>query len=111
MANLPQDIIKTLNKSAQIDTSNQTSLVQAVLSEKTKEGQLPVPPTAPPMVKTVAVDGYVLPQDAFTIVMYILSTVLADNPKIKKILDQFEFRFHDVNGKVVYPKEKKRKKK
>ena len=111
MLNLPPDLIKSLNKSTNVDTSNQTSLVQAVMSERIKDGNSPIPPTAQPMVKTMAVDGYVLPQDAFTVVMYILSTVLADNPKIEKILNQFEFKFHDVNGKLVYPIQKKRKKK
>jgi hypothetical protein len=42
--------------------------------------------------------------------MYVLASELSKNPEIKKILDQFEFKFNDVNGQPIYPIEQKKTK-
>lgn len=120
------DIIKGLNASFKEEIKSPTDLIM----EKAKEsGVLPgrqrpkmvgdklnldaALPTIPPL----EIDGYKLQRtniphmDALTVVMYILATEFADNPRIKAVLDQINFNFHDLEGKVIYPPQKTKQKK
>ena len=44
--------------------------------------------------------------------LYIFTTVIAKkNPEVDQILKDFKFRFPDMHGKMVYPRDEVKKKK
>ncbi len=123
------DIIKNLNSSFKEELKNPTDLIM----EKAKDAgvipgrQRPVVGSklnldaALPQIAPLEIDGFKLQRtniphmDALTVVMYVLATEFADNPRVRGILNQINFQFKDLEGKVIFPqpttsKKKKRKK-
>jgi len=111
MSQIPMDLMRKLNKSQEVESSS--TAIETIMKERMKAGQQVVPPTAPQPTKMVAIDDFILPADEMALFMYIIATQLSRNPEVAKILDKFEFKYNDVNGKPIYPnntQKKKRKK-
>jgi len=107
---LPDYFVRQMNKTVEVDTTQTKHPIEIIMQEKVKSGQNPTPPNVPtsPMIE---VDGFILPADEITLFMYLVSTVLAKNPEVDSVLKKFHFKFHDVNGSVIYPKKQKKVKK
>jgi len=101
---LPTSFVDKLNKSVGIDTTKFKSPISAILEERKKNKSEDSPSETPEPVRVVEIDGYVLPADTNTLLMYILATELCKNPRVKKIVDTFGLSFPDANGTIVYPK-------
>ena len=107
--------LEAIGKTCAIDTSKYNNILEAVSANRknmlppnqTVQQNVTTPP-APPVAITV--DGYVLPADAMTLMMFVLCTELAKDKKIDAILKKFNFKFIDVNGSVIYPRNAKSRK-
>jgi hypothetical protein len=107
---LPDYFIKQMNKEVNVDTAQFKHPIEAIMQEKVKTGQNPVPQNVP-TIPMIEVDGFILPTDEITMFMYLLTTVLAKNPEVDSLLKKFHFKFNDVNGQIIYPKKQKKVKK
>jgi len=124
---LPANLVSGLN-SVDLNNSNK-SPVEQIVEERRKAGQSPpqsLPgqvagqaiPGQPTPVGKVEVGGYTFPifadsyLNTMTLMLYIFSTVIAKkNPEVDQILKDFKFRFPDMHGKLVYPRDAVKKKK
>ena len=83
------------------------------------KGPLPVSKPIPQQEKflTLAIDNVALKvsvdpyQGAMTLFCYLLAMVWSKDKRIAKILKSFNFSFSDANGAILYPKQKRGKKK
>ncbi|MEE9214899.1 MAG: hypothetical protein V3U54_08915 [Thermodesulfobacteriota bacterium] len=120
---LPPNLVSGLN-SVDLHNSNK-SPVEHIVEARRNAGQSPPQPLpgqqpagGPVPVGKVEVDGYTFPIfsekyfNTMTLMLYIFSTVIAKkNPEVDKILKDFHFRFPDMHGKLVYPRDEVKKKK
>lgn len=110
------DIISGLNATFKEEMANPTDLIM----EKAKQsGILPgrqrpvgdkldfdkaLPPIAPLEVNGFKLQRTNIPQmDALTVLMFIMATEFAKNPKIRRILNQIQFQFKDLEGRSIFP--------
>ena len=121
---LPAKLISGLNS---VDLTNSSkSPVEQIVEARRNSGQTPPQPLpgaqgstgAPVPVGKVEVGGYTFPIfkekyfNTMTLMLYIFSTVIAKkNPEVDKILKDFHFSFPDMYGKMVYPRDRVKKKK
>jgi len=120
---LPPQMVSGLN-TVDLHNSNK-SPVEQIVAHRQNAGQTPpqqLPgqqaPGQPAPVGKVEVGGYTFPLFAdsylntMTLMLYIFSTVIAKkNPEVDQILKDFKFRFPDMHGKLVYPRDAVKKKK
>jgi hypothetical protein len=107
---LTPEFFENVNKSvSKPDTSDGRSPLEHILKERAQISAPTPVPSAPqiPSSPLIGIDGYVLPADALTLMMYLISTTLSKDKKIQKILKAFNFKFYDINGVQIYPKVKK----
>ena len=112
------DVVQSLNASFKEELKNPTDLI---MDKARTAGVLPgqrKPPVgdklnfdaALPQIPPIVIDGYELPRtnipqmDALTVLMYIMAQELSNNPRIKSIFDQIQFKFQDAKGNVIFPK-------
>jgi len=106
----PTDLIKEqIEKSKFLPGRSPNQVVTAAKNEK--DGvELPRLNPLPPIV----IDGHEFKRtnvptlDAITVLMYIVSKVLSNNPRIDSILRQVQFQFPDNSGVFVYPRSVKK---
>lgn len=79
------------------------SALEAVLAARKQTTSIPNPPQEK-SPEIIVVNGFTLPVNEMTLLMFVLATELSKDPKIKHILDAFKLdRFHDLTGKQIYP--------
>lgn len=112
---IPDHFVNTINRTAEVDTTKYQYPLEAIMAERARMKQPMGIENSVPAVHTVEVDGFRLPADPMTMWMYIMATVLGNDPRVQDILKQFNFTFHDLDNKPIYPLQKrkstKRKKK
>lgn len=123
MTNLPSHFVDGLNRTVN-DNIDGKSPIETIMEQRGK-GSKPAPlPAQPTKTNSYAlkgkldINGYTLPvfedefQNAVTMINFILATELSKNPGVNRLLKKFHFKFPDINGKIIYPRsERKRKKK
>lgn len=99
---LTPHFVKGLNDSVAVPTEGSKSPIAEKIEAMTK--QLPATPQKPP---TLTIDGFEIYADAQVFIMYLIASELSRQPRINRLLKKIKFSFKDVNGKQVYPTEKK----
>ena len=102
-------------------TETKEDLLKAQASNMHKMSNQVVAPaggqTAPTEGESFTIEGHRLALsrnpflDAMTTMMYIFSTVLSKDKRIEKILNEANFKFPDLDGNIIFPKTKKKKRK
>lgn len=102
-------------------TDSKEDLLTAQAANMRKKSQSIVAPaggkTAPSEGESFTIEGHRLPLsrnpflDAMTTMMYIFSTILSKDKRIKNILNEAQFKFPDLDGNMIFPKTKKKKRK
>ena len=136
LSHIPFDIFQSMGKETAITESDMQKLQEKVHKHGPalyanpesirpnipKEEQLPDTPKilAPiraqpkPATMSYAIEGHVIevPLDSTGAAIQMFYTLLAfvwgKDKKVAKILKQFDFKFYDVNGVMIYPAKKKK---
>lgn len=114
---IPKEIITGMNNSVQGKTTGFSRPLEAIMADRMRATtSIPRPdaipsPTLPPTApqEYVKVDGYSLPLNSDVMLMYIFAAVLSKNPEVRKVLDAFKFKFADIHGDLIYPKQTTKK--
>lgn len=117
---IPKEIITGMNHSVQPKMDGFSRPLEAIMAERMRattsiprpEAPNPVAPPAPQAAtpEYVKIDGYSLPLNSDVMLMFILANVLSKNPEVRKVLDAFKFKFGDIHGDLIYPKQPKKAK-
>lgn len=96
---IPQEILASVKRECNEGVNTEgKSLVETLMAQKNKRQEL-----AKKDVPLVEVNGYKLPLEGITLILFVLSTALVKLPGVAEILDQFDFTFKDTTGKQIYP--------
>ena len=117
LSHIPRELLEEMKRETSINVEGMSPL-QAIMADKNR----PLPPTGPtaPQQKqhiSIAVNDKVIEvskdpfEGSITMLLFLLATVWSKDPKIAKVLKAFNFSFYDANGDLLYPKQKKSKKK
>lgn len=110
----PMDLIQEqIDKNKLLIGKGPQEVVADKSGEKSKDIKLP---DVQDMVPPIVIDGHkfrrtnVPTMDALTVLMYIVSEVLADDERVADILRQVEFKFPDNDGNLIFPRKEKKTK-
>ena len=118
---LTSDMIGRLQSQAKVEpiTAGFSTPLEAIQNYRKKEMEQPPPPPAspqqppqppqPPQQEVVFIDGYRLPKNFFTCLTYCI--IKLNNPKVNRILKEFGFNMQDVDKRLIFPPQKKVRKK
>ena|SRR5579863_6123641 len=116
LSHIPPGIVENMLKATKVDTDGM-GFIEAI-AKNGGGGPLPLPPkTGLPEKQyvTIAIDNTAIKvstdpfEGAMTLFAYLLATVWSKDKKVAKVLKSFNFSFADANGKIIYPKQKKKK--
>ena len=100
-----EPVVEKDNKLVMPNIGQQPLALQAILKDKL--GRSPaVTASDVPKAPAMSVEGYSLPADPITLILYTLVKLSKSNTEIKQTLDAFSFTMKDLNGKPVYPEAK-----
>jgi hypothetical protein len=119
LSHIPADLVQSMLQSTKVDVEGVGGILEAIAKNTPKTSPLPVTQPIPQQDQfvTVAIDNVAIkvPVDSYkaamTLFCYLLATVWSKDKKIAKILKSFNFSFSDANGAILYPKQKRGKKK
>lgn len=118
-SHIPPEILNSISREVNDGIEGSTPL-EAIMKAR-KKGAEPIKPViaenAPQQKQYTprAVDGFVLnvPHDPYQagilLFSYLLAKVWGKDPKVAKVLKQFNFNMQDINGEAIYPPKKKKK--
>lgn len=111
MKHIPPEFLSSMAKECNIDTSAFSNPLEAIRA-RVKAQAAPVETDAQaPQVPLTTINGFILPIDAMTMLMVALVELSKTNKDVDAVLKAFDFRFPDVNGKMLYPRETNGRKK
>lgn len=120
VSHIPQSIVDSMMKQANVDTSGASGILEAISKLTPNASPLPIQKSEIPNQSqfiTIAIDNVAIKvptdpfQGAMTLFCYLLATVWSKDKRIAKVLKSFSFSFSDVNGQIIYPKQKRKNEK
>lgn len=106
LTNIPASLATHMNQEVTKGTTDANTPLEAILKAKGMERPQSPASTPTPMVPpTVERDGFVLYLDPTTQLFYEL--VKLNSMEVDHILHKFSFTLNDVNGKQIFPRDRK----
>jgi len=115
---IPPEILSSITKEVGAGLDGFSTPLEAIMAQRKKATESVKPTEVVPQQKQFtprAIDGFVLnvPHDPYQagilLFSYLLAKVWSKDPKVAKVLKQFNFNMQDINGKQIYPSKKKKK--
>ena len=102
---LPPDNVVEKSKPTLPQNKPDPSVLPAIIRDRMTRGKAF---TAGDVAKTEAlsIEGYSLPPDITTLILYTLTQTAKSNADTKRALDAFAFTMKDLDGKQIYPEVK-----
>ena len=117
LSHIPLELQQSMLRGTKVETEGM-GFLEAIAKNTPKVSPLPQKPEVPKdNFTTIVVNNTALkvsknPYEAsLTMLLYLAATVWSKDPKVAKVLKAFNFSLQDCNGAILYPKQKRGKKK
>jgi hypothetical protein len=119
LSHIPLDIQRSMLESTKVTTEGVNGILEALAKNVPNSSPLPVqkPEVTKDNFTTIVINNTALkvsanPYEAsLTMLLYLAATVWSKDKKVSKVLKAFNFSLQDCNGAILYPKQKRGKKK
>jgi len=119
LSHIPLDIQRSMLESTKVTTEGVSGILEALAKNVPSASPLPVqkPEVTKDNFTTIVINNTALkvsnnPYEAsLTMLLYLAATVWSKDKKVSKVLKAFNFSLQDCNGAILYPKQKRGKKK